>query len=284
MSSSQFSDKPQNINSAQLNPAAPPPAQLNVPGYNLSPNPQMWNAPTAQQWNPQAPQQWNNPIITVTPQMTQSTMFHQEFLKGKPKALGITLIIVGIIHFGMGFGQIFTSSLIAIYSGIPFWGAIFNIIAGSLSVAAVSKPSICLINGSLGLSIMISIFSVVGLILNIVDFFVNYYCYDYNYEYYYGYECNGSIVGGHVLRGFFILTYLLQFSVSVSLSVFACRAQAHSNSTQPAQVFVIQNSAPVFQPSAVPGSYPTYPPQQPPPYMTQSGMGGGPTVYQNPSS
>ncbi|XP_040176969.1 membrane-spanning 4-domains subfamily A member 12-like isoform X2 [Rana temporaria] len=239
MSSSQFSDKPQNINSAQLNPAAPPPVQWNVPpgvpGYNLSPNPQMWNAPTAQQWNPQAPQQWNNPIITVTPQMTQSTMFHQEFLKGKPKALGITLIIVGIIHIGMGFGQIFTSSLTAIYSGIPFWGAIFNIIAGSLSVAAVSKPSMCL-------------------------------------------------VGGHVLRGIFILTYLLQFSVSVSLSVFACRAQAHSNSTQPAQVFVIQNSAPVFQPSAVSGSYPTYPLQQPTPYMTQSGMGGGPTVYKNPSS
>ncbi|XP_073453209.1 membrane-spanning 4-domains subfamily A member 4A-like [Aquarana catesbeiana] len=275
MSSPQFGDKPQNINSA------PPPAQWNVPpgapGYNLPPNPQMWNAPTAQQWNPPAPQQWNNPAMNVIPQMTQSSTFHQEFLKGKPKALGITLIIVGIIHIGMGIGQLFTASLTAMYSGIPFWGAVFNIIAGSLSVAAVSKPSMCLIQGSLGLSITISIFSVLGVILNFVDYFVYYYCYGY-------YDCSGLITGGHILRGIFILTYLLQFSVSVSLSVFACRAQEHSNSAQPAQVFVLQNSAPVFQPSAVPGSYPFYPPQQPPAYIPQSGMGGGPTVYQNPSS
>ncbi|XP_077310778.1 membrane-spanning 4-domains subfamily A member 4A-like [Lithobates pipiens] len=277
MSSPQFGNKPQNINSG------PPPTQWNVPpgapGYNLSPNPQMWNAPTEQQWNPPTPQQWNNPA-NIIPQMTQSTMFHQAFLKGKPKALGITLIMVGIVHIGMGIGHVFTSSLTAMASGISFWGAIFNIIAGSLSVSAVSKPSMCLIQGSLGLSIMISIFSVVGVILNIVDYFVYYYCYDY----YYGYDCNGLIVGGHVLRGIFILTYLLQFSVSVSLCVFACRAQELSNSTQPTQVFVLQNSAPVFQPSAGSGSYPFYPPQQPSSYIPQNGMGGGPTVYQNPSS
>ncbi|XP_077310777.1 uncharacterized protein LOC143930373 isoform X2 [Lithobates pipiens] len=221
MSSPQFGNKPQN-NFAQPSPSAPPPTQWNVPpgapGYNLSPNPQMWNAPTAQQWNPPAPQQWNNPETTVIPQMTQSTMFHQEFLKGKPKALGIILIIVGIVHIGMGIGHLFTASYAAKYSGISFWGAIFNIVAGSLSVEAVSKPSMCL-------------------------------------------------VGGHVLRGIFIFTYLLQFSVSVSLCVFACRAQVHGNSTQPAQVIVLQNGARVLQPSAGPGSYPTYL-QQPPSYMT----------------
>ncbi|XP_073453207.1 membrane-spanning 4-domains subfamily A member 4A-like isoform X1 [Aquarana catesbeiana] len=285
MSSPQFGNTPQ-YDFAQPSPSAPPPARWDVPPgpprYNLSPNPQMWMAPTAQQWNPPAPQQWNNSTTTVIPQVNQSTMFHQ-FLKGRPKTLGIILIIVGIVQIGMGIGHLFTKSYTAMYSGISFWGAIFNIVAGSLSVKAVSKPSKCLIQGSLGLSIIISIISVIGLILNIVDYFINYYCYNYssssyyNYYYYYDYECNGLIVGGHALRGIFILTYLLQFSVSVSLSVFACRAQVHLNSTHPAQIIVLQNGAQVLQPSAPPGSYPTYL-QQPPPYMTSSGMGGGPTA------
>ncbi|XP_073453208.1 membrane-spanning 4-domains subfamily A member 4D-like isoform X2 [Aquarana catesbeiana] len=230
MSSPQFGNTPQ-YDFAQPSPSAPPPARWDVPPgpprYNLSPNPQMWMAPTAQQWNPPAPQQWNNSTTTVIPQVNQSTMFHQ-FLKGRPKTLGIILIIVGIVQIGMGIGHLFTKSYTAMYSGISFWGAIFNIVAGSLSVKAVSKPSKCL-------------------------------------------------VGGHALRGIFILTYLLQFSVSVSLSVFACRAQVHLNSTHPAQIIVLQNGAQVLQPSAPPGSYPTYL-QQPPPYMTSSGMGGGPTA------
>ncbi|XP_073451323.1 membrane-spanning 4-domains subfamily A member 4A-like [Aquarana catesbeiana] len=264
MSSTQFGTKSENSNFSQSNPGAPPPAQWNVPpgspGHNLSPNPQMWNAPTLQQWN--------NP--TIIPPMTQSTTFHQVFLEGKPKTLGKILIVVGILHLGMGIGLIFTASYTAVYSGIPFWGPVFNIIAGSLSVGAVSKPSMSLIKGSLGLCIIISIFSLVGLILNIVDYFVLYYCYGSYYE------CNNLVIGGHVLRGFFIFTYLLQFSVSVSLSVFGCRAV--SNPTPPAQVFVVQSCPAALQPSAVPGSYPVYPSQQPPPYMTQSGMGDGPTA------
>lgn len=41
-------------------------------------------------------------------------------------------------------------------------------------------------------------------------------------------------IGGHALRGLFISTYVLQFSVSVRLSVFGCRAV--SNPTPPTQV------------------------------------------------
>ncbi|KAM5140484.1 uncharacterized protein ACMZJ9_014341 [Mantella aurantiaca] len=237
------------------------------PGHNLPPN------LTAQPWNPPASNQWNNPATTV---MTQSPAFHQEFLKGKPKSLGVILIVVGILHIGMGIGLLYTSYNVVEFSGIPFWGAVFNIIAGSLSVAAVSKPSMCLIKGSLGLSIVVSISSVTGLILNIVEFIYRYY-YSLSYCYY---DCSGLLTGGHVLRGLFILTYLLQFSVSVSLSVFAGRADSHINLTQPAQVFVIQNGGEVLQTNAAPGTYPMYPPQQPPqlPYMVQGGMNVGPTA------
>ncbi|XP_040176963.1 membrane-spanning 4-domains subfamily A member 18-like [Rana temporaria] len=245
MSSTQFG----NNDFAQPHPAYPPPAQWNVPpgapGHYLPPNPQMWNAPMTQQWN--------NPAFTVIPHVTQPAAFHQEFLKGKPKALGIVLIVWGILHIAMGIGQLFTSFLTTVISGVAYWGAIFNIIAGSLTVAATSKPSMCLIQGSLGLSIVITIISVLGLTLNIVDYFSYYYCLGYYY-----YPC---IIGGDVLRGFFIATYIVQFSICVRLAVVGCRAQKHSKSSVPTQVFLVQNGNAFLQTSAVPGSYPAYPPQ-----------------------
>ncbi|KAM9325077.1 membrane-spanning 4-domains subfamily A member 8-like [Gastrophryne carolinensis] len=255
---------------------APPGA----PGYNVPQNVQMWNVP-AQQGNFAAPQPGNAPV-TIIPAMAQSQAFHQKFLEGKPKALGIVLIIVGILHIGLGIGLGFTASATAFISGIPFWGAVFYIVAGSLSIAAVNKPSMCLIQGSLGLSIVISIFSVLGIILNIVDYFVYYYCYSYD-DY-----CYGVITGGHVIRGIFILSYLLLFSVSISLSVFGCRAIKHPPPMAVSQfvsyelrsfvfqVFVVQNPAGAQQPPVFSGPYPAIPNQPPAhhPNMAQ----GGPTA------
>ncbi|XP_072280238.1 membrane-spanning 4-domains subfamily A member 4D-like isoform X2 [Pyxicephalus adspersus] len=158
----------------------------NKPQYNFS---QTNHAAPAQQWN--------------------SPMFHQAFLKGKPTLLGSLLIFVGILHIGMGVSIIFTTTYSIVLTGIPFWGAILDIIAGSLSVAAASKPSMCLI-------------------------------------------------AGHVLRGVFILTYLLQFSVSVSISVFGCRARKYKNLEVPNQGFMMQNSAAVQQPPTAAGFCPVH--------------------------
>ncbi|XP_040178394.1 uncharacterized protein LOC120910723 [Rana temporaria] len=162
---------------------------------------------------------------------------------------------------------------------IPSMAQSQNVLPGSVMPHLKCKPKVMGIQGSLCLSILICVFSVAGLSLNIVDYLAYYFCYS-SHSYY----CSSLIVGSQVLCGLFILTYLLQFAVSVSLSVFAFRVQEHLNSTPPTQVFVIQIGGEVLQASPVPGSYPTYPSKQPPSYMTKSVMRVGATAYQNPSS
>ncbi|KAM9325078.1 membrane-spanning 4-domains subfamily A member 8-like [Gastrophryne carolinensis] len=245
----------------------PPPAYSSVPAYNIPQNAQMWKVP-AQQFSFAAPYLGDH-VTTIIPPATQSFAFHQKFLEGKPKALGIVMVVVGIIHIGLGTGLLFTPSTTTLFSGLPFWGAVFYIVAGSLLISAEQKPSRCLVQGSLGLNIIISILCVIGLILSIVDISFFYCYYDGYHGHYYCYDNNA----GNVIRAFFILTYLLLFSVSVTNSVFGCRSVRQTPPPAISQVFVVQNPVAAQQPPVFSGYYPTYP-QQPTvqqAYMVQRG-------------
>ncbi|PNI45108.1 MS4A8 isoform 6, partial [Pan troglodytes] len=90
------------------------------------------------------------------------------------KTLGAIQIIIGLAHIGLG--SIMATVLvgeylsISFYGGFPFWGGLWFIISGSLSVAAENQPySYCLLSGSLGLNIVSAICSAVGVILFITD-------------------------------------------------------------------------------------------------------------------
>ncbi|KAM9763291.1 membrane-spanning 4-domains subfamily A member 18 isoform 3-T4 [Dama dama] len=93
------------------------------------------------------------------------------------KTLGAIQILIGLVHLGLGsvMATVFIGSYTAIsfYGGFPFWGGIWFIISGSLSVLAEkhSRPS-CLLNSSVGFNIVSAIFSMVGLMLFIVDLIV----------------------------------------------------------------------------------------------------------------
>ncbi|CAI9619127.1 unnamed protein product [Staurois parvus] len=146
--------------------------------YYVPPTTQTWSGPTvAPQWH----------LSAIVPQnMDPSLPFFQTFLKGKPKALGIVVLVAAILEIGLGIVLAITHLAITLISGTPFWGPVFYIIAGSLTVAAQKKPNICLIKGSLSLNIISSIFSMVAVILNIIDFLTNQ-CYSsYSYNYYGG--------------------------------------------------------------------------------------------------
>ncbi|XP_018427737.1 PREDICTED: membrane-spanning 4-domains subfamily A member 8-like isoform X2 [Nanorana parkeri] len=132
-------------------------------GYDVPPAQQMWKVPTvAPQWS----------FAAVLPQITESSAFYQTFLKAKPKALGIVIIVAALLQVAVGIGLFFTMFSIALPSGIPFWGPLIYIIAGSLTIAAKAKPNICLVKGSLALNIITSIFTFIGLILTIVDYHI----------------------------------------------------------------------------------------------------------------
>ncbi|XP_063819179.1 membrane-spanning 4-domains subfamily A member 15-like [Pseudophryne corroboree] len=248
-----------------------------APAYNVPPASHMWNVPPASQmWNVPPAQQFHNFPVTqqwnaiAAAQITQSPAFHQTFLKGKPKALGIVLIVVGIIHIGLGVGTFFTASYLNIISGIPFWGAVFYIIAGSLSVAGHSRPSICLVKGSLALNIIATVVSALGVIFTCVDFAINYWSLLDCRHYY----CEPLIHGGNIVRSFFIITYLLLFSISISISVFGCKALNHPSSNAP-QMLVIQNGAAFTVPSSaylVPSPANVQSPPAPTYYMAQGAV------------
>ncbi|XP_073537279.1 membrane-spanning 4-domains subfamily A member 4D-like isoform X2 [Phyllobates terribilis] len=251
----------------QASPAVPnwrtsvPTCQQNVyppiPAYTTSPSTQVWPAPAV------APQM--NATAILAPNTLPSSTFYQTFLKSKPKALGIVLIISAILEIGLGIGLVFTILSSSLTSGIHFWGPICYIIAGALTIAAHPKPNVCLIRGSLSLNIITSVFSTIALIINIADLAnmaTFHRCYYYSGDYYYDddyYErCKNLLYGGYGIIAVLLIINLLLFCVSLSLSIFGCRSLSKVSSNSP-QVFMVQNDVLVStNPSTVPAPFPGY--------------------------
>ncbi|KAM4636611.1 membrane-spanning 4-domains subfamily A member 4A-like isoform 2-T2 [Discoglossus pictus] len=196
------------------------------------------------------PMQWNYPPAgpTMTPVNTNSPQtppFYQMFLKGHPKALGTTQILLAFMSVALGTVLIYVNSgivTISVYSGVYYWAAVFYIISGSLSIAAENKQSRSLIRGSLAMNIISSIISLAALTLFCIDVPYLYYNYvscssgDYDCMYF----VDILLVVRWTALSFSIIGSLLQFCVTVALSSFGCKA-LKEKSTVPPQVFVIQN-------------------------------------------
>ncbi|XP_040294313.1 membrane-spanning 4-domains subfamily A member 4A-like [Bufo bufo] len=242
------------------------------PPFNGLPSTQVWNASTV------VPQ-WRVANV-VTPNTDPSSSFYRTFLKSKPRALGIVLIVSSILEIGLGIGLAFTNFTITLPSGIPFWGTIFYIIAGALTIAAQSKPNICLVRGSLSLNIISSIFSGIAIILNSVDLAtLQCYLYYYGNYGYYGYyndylnkyrRCLQLLPATYALQSILLVINLLIFCISFSVSIFGCRSLCKISSNSP-QVYLIQNDLVVsMNPSTVPATgfsqpfAPAFAPPQPP--------------------
>ncbi|XP_073453261.1 membrane-spanning 4-domains subfamily A member 4D-like isoform X1 [Aquarana catesbeiana] len=262
-------------------PSAVPASNVPVASFfqNISPPPPTFYIPPSTQAFsfPTVAPQWR--LSAIIPQnMDPSLPFFQTFLKGKPKALGILVIVAAILEIGLGIALGFTRFTITFPSGIPFWGPVFYIIAASLTLAAQKKPNICLIKGSLSLNIISSIFSMVAVILNIADL-ATLRCYSYgyygdsgyNYNYYEAQRlCQQKLNGAYAVISLLLVINLLLFCVTISTSVFECRSLSKVQSVT--QVFVLQNDVVLaMNPGAVPVPFPvttTYaqPPPQPPAY------------------
>ncbi|KAM4030576.1 uncharacterized protein ACNLHF_018269 isoform 2-T3 [Anomaloglossus baeobatrachus] len=139
-----------------------------IPPWNAKHvGPQSIPSMTTQQWSAQ-------PGVTVQcnpnymiPPLSSPTSWVQAFEKGKPKALGILLIIAAICQIGLGILLPFTIyTSVTVYSGNVYWGPIF-------------------VKASFGLNIVSSICSLCGIIINAVDYAAiyceNYYgCFYFN--------------------------------------------------------------------------------------------------------
>ncbi|XP_026118327.1 membrane-spanning 4-domains subfamily A member 15-like isoform X3 [Carassius auratus] len=94
----------------------------------------------------------------------------QAFLKGQPKALGTVQIMIGLLTLLLGIVSTVYASLGFVYSGLPYWGSVIYITAGSLCIAAenkISSPSSLCLTLFRGIRGVLLLFSVLEFIISI---------------------------------------------------------------------------------------------------------------------
>ncbi|XP_067249273.1 membrane-spanning 4-domains subfamily A member 15-like [Chanodichthys erythropterus] len=161
----------------------------------------------------------NAPVTVHVPQAASLPQGLEAFLKGQPKALGIVQIMIGLLTLLFEIVSTVRAESNFVFGGIPYWDSLVYIITGSLSIAAenvlhVKGPSsLCLVKASLGMSIIsaitagISIMFLLRSVLRPVNL-------DESHCTYKGFS------------GVSIVFTLLEFIISICLSVFACKANA----------------------------------------------------------
>ncbi|XP_069089470.1 membrane-spanning 4-domains subfamily A member 4A-like [Pleurodeles waltl] len=177
--------------------------------------------------------------------MCQTPGFLQKFIKGKPEALGVVQIMIGIVSICLGGILSSTYGAIQIYSCIQFGGAVFYLVSGLLSIFAEKKGTRCLVIGSLVMNIFSSITAGISIVFCCLDLGLNRYyydCYDSN-----SYECsryqNAFYTYKDGILGVLLLFLLLEFCVSVAVSSFGCKSMSNSSHSHLAQpLFVVQNA------------------------------------------
>ncbi|XP_075071536.1 uncharacterized protein LOC142160573 [Mixophyes fleayi] len=135
--------------------------QMVTPAHDAPPSSLALNGPTA------ALQQNTDALI---PERT--TDFKHRFRNGKPRALGILLILAAIVQIGVGIGLAYSKHnylLTSLSYGIPFWSPAVYILAGSLLIEAWAKPSIFRVKRSGLFSLIAFVISLAGLVFNFLD-------------------------------------------------------------------------------------------------------------------
>ncbi|XP_074985109.1 membrane-spanning 4-domains subfamily A member 15-like isoform X1 [Caretta caretta] len=186
------------------------------------------------------------------------------FLKAQPKTLGAIQILIGLMHIGFGgVAAVFVGYnvyiSISVIGGYPFWGGLFFVISGSLSVAAETHRNTCLVRGSLGMNITSAIFSAIGIILFLTELIINVSDYSRNYE--------------DAAKGITVMLFLmtiLEFSVAVSTSYFSCQAICYTPNT--VSLSALKRDAMLFMPYAANSNFavPSAPMASPPPYTNRA--------------
>ncbi|XP_072280039.1 membrane-spanning 4-domains subfamily A member 4A-like [Pyxicephalus adspersus] len=172
----------------------------------------------------------------ATATFNHSMLYQQTFLKGKPKLLGIVLIVAASLQIVLGIASIFTTVAISLTSGINFWGPALYISAGAVTIQAQARFKICMIKSSFGLNVASIFISFLALVMVCVDLAVISHG---NYPHY----KKGSIAGGYFVLITLLLSDLLMFSVAIYLSLFGF----HSMTLAP-QKFLIKNEISVAMP------------------------------------
>ncbi|CAH6793764.1 membrane-spanning 4-domains subfamily A member 18 [Phodopus roborovskii] len=167
-----------------------------------------------------------NPLNTVpgptqtssNPQWNMSFMSFPEFdpkkfISKEVRTLGGIQILIGLFHIVSAANpQLYWSYSVLGITGYLVWGGLSFIISGSLSISAEKSANSCMVNASIGMNIVSSIFSLAGIIIIIVDLCV------YNSGLGSLVDCLKAITGGLLPFAF------LEFIITCVVSHFGCQA------------------------------------------------------------
>ncbi|KAK7803044.1 hypothetical protein U0070_010604 [Myodes glareolus] len=124
-----------------------------------------------------------NPLNTV-PGPTQTSSYPQwnmsfmsfpefnpkKFINEEVRTLGAIQILIGLFHIASAANpQLYQTATLLGLSGYLVWGGLSFIISGSLSVCAEKSANSCMVNASIGMNVVSSIFSLLGIIIIITD-------------------------------------------------------------------------------------------------------------------
>ncbi|XP_025042105.1 membrane-spanning 4-domains subfamily A member 15-like [Pelodiscus sinensis] len=230
---------------------------------------------------------WNQPLGSMYPesageqvaQLRKAGMM-EIFLKAQPKTMGALQILTGLMTIGFGgISTIFMKrpTFISAFTGYPFWGGIFFVIAGSLSVAAENHPRTWLVRSNQKINNTSATVSSFGIIILIADLILNPSRYDNHEEYLWWSARTGITV-------MLLFMTVLEFCIAVSTSYVAKQAIGYTPDTSM-----------LYMPYAVNTNFgvPSAPMPPPPPYTneaydpkeeTEEGASGGSPVRDGASS
>lgn len=191
-------------------------------------------------------------MVPDGPSQTQCTppQAMQTFNRAHPAAVGTVQIMIGLVVFLFGTAMAFDADSLTVYSGFFVWGAVLYITSGSLTVAAGKSLSHYLVSTALAFNAVASVVSLIGVTICTLDIPSQFlFCFDFKNS-----PDSCTRFASQQMRYFFVLDllHLLEFVVSVTVAVFACKANCASDRQEQQIALVPTNAAQAPPPVEVP--------------------------------
>ncbi|XP_066467403.1 membrane-spanning 4-domains subfamily A member 8-like [Tiliqua scincoides] len=157
----------------------------------------------------------------------------EKFLKVETKTLGAIQILIGLIHIGLGGASIPLVSQnyfpMTAVGGYPFWGGLFFIASGSLSVSAAKHFNNGLMKCSLGMNITSAVIASIGIIQYLI--LLGLHSRFYVHAYFYDGQSNKLVSAGLAIGVLLLLFSVLEFSITALAAHFGCQATCCNTDT-----------------------------------------------------